>query len=673
MPRAHQYHQPNAPDLYGEDLDSDFELDLHELGPRQSVENIHSSTTRNSRSKQQDVEVSDPIPLRSLRRDGLRASGRRRPPDGGRTVNNPDLNEDEEGPRGMDGEDSSEAYRNIGDATPLLLSGSKDVQNKPSTGGLFHRIITLSKFLSRRPGYTSLEAPGQAQAEETKPSGSRRTFHIGQPPPRFPPNAISNAKYTPWSFLPRTLYNEFSFFINMYFLLVALSQLIPPLRIGILWTYLAPLAFVLTVTLGKEAFDDIARRRRDAEANKEIYTILRLRDNSKSPRKARKSNRAPQKSRTRAVSVGQRRLDAIEEEEVNVGQKGPSIIEVDEVRVRSRDLKVGDVLKLGKDQRVPADLVILKSYTTATAVSGVQTSNKEEQDLLAEQSPNHSSSDSATPQTTPLSSTASGESSQGGDNGGSGETFIRTDQLDGETDWKLRLASPLTQSLDVREFVRLSITAGPPSQRVNEFVGSVEMGPLPGSVLIPENGTSMPKSQITSAPLSIDNTAWANTVLASSATVLGVVVYTGIQTRQALSTSSSRSKVGLLELEINNLTKFLCILTLTLSGVLVALAAANQRLEQKWYIALTRFLILFSSIIPISLRVNLDLGKTVYAYFIERDLEMPGAVVRTSTIPEDLGRIEYLLSDKTGTLTQNGMQCARTVLTVTLTSTQKWT
>lgn len=56
-----------------------------------------------------------------------------------------------------------------------------------------------------------------------------------------------------------------------------------------------------------------------------------------------------------------------------------------------------------------------------------------------------------------------------------------------------------------------------------------------------------------------------------------------------------------------------------------------------------------------SLRVNLDMGKAFYSWQMQRDKEMPGTVVRSTTIPEELGRISYLLSDKTGTLTQNAM------------------
>lgn len=58
---------------------------------------------------------------------------------------------------------------------------------------------------------------------------------IGNPPAptqRFPPNLVRNQKYTPWDFLPRTLYQQFKLFYNLYFLLVALSQLVPALRVG---------------------------------------------------------------------------------------------------------------------------------------------------------------------------------------------------------------------------------------------------------------------------------------------------------------------------------------------------------------------------------------------------------------------------------------------------------
>ena len=52
------------------------------------------------------------------------------------------------------------------------------------------------------------------------------------------------------------LFNQFKFFYNFFFLAISLSQFIPALKVGLLFTYVAPLVFVLAITIFKEAFDD---------------------------------------------------------------------------------------------------------------------------------------------------------------------------------------------------------------------------------------------------------------------------------------------------------------------------------------------------------------------------------------------------------------------------------
>lgn len=217
-----------------------------------------------------------------------------------------------------------------------------------------------------------------------------------------------------------------------------------------------------------------------------------------------------------------------------------------------------------------------------------------------------------------------------------GAVFVRTDQLDGETDWKLRLAVPGTQRLsnDSELFnIRASIYVEKPQRDIHSFIGTFS-----------KDGAAEDDS------LDLENTLWANTVVAAGRAT-GIVVYTGGETRSVMNNSAPRSKVGLIDMEINNLTKLLFCAVIGLALVMMCLKGFNG----PWYRYMFRFVLLFSYIIPISLRVNLDMGKAYYSYKIQKDTEIQGTVVRSTTIPEELGRISYLLTDKTGTLTKNEM------------------
>jgi phospholipid-translocating ATPase len=95
------------------------------------------------------------------------------------------------------------------------------------------------------------------------------------------------------------------------------------------------------------------------------------------------------------------------------------------------------------------------------------------------------------------------------------------------------------------------------------------------------------------------------------------------------------SKTSMLDLEINYLSKILFVLMLILSLSIVLLNGFHG----EWLLFYFRVVLLLSSIIPISLRVNLDLAKMWYSYCINIDPLIPGTVARNSTIPEELGRI----------------------------------
>jgi phospholipid-translocating ATPase len=91
-------------------------------------------------------------------------------------------------------------------------------------------------------------------------------------PRRFPTNRQNNQKYNVLTLIPVVLFNQFKFFYNFFFLMIALSQFIPELKVGLMITYIAPLVFVLAITIFKEAFDDLQRNRKDRELNNKKYS-----------------------------------------------------------------------------------------------------------------------------------------------------------------------------------------------------------------------------------------------------------------------------------------------------------------------------------------------------------------------------------------------------------------
>ncbi len=327
---------------------------------------------------------------------------------------------------------------------------------------------------------------------------------------------------------------------------MAISQFIPELKVGFLFSYVAPLAFVLIVTLLREAIDDIKRYKRDKEQNSQEFIRIDMNGSKK---------------------------------------------------IYSKQIQIGDLIEIKKGQRVPADILVIKTYDK--------------------------------------------------------NIYIKTDQLDGETDWKLRKPIPYFQNLrlendDNLEEIFLSdchFIIEPPSKKIYDFSGLLEVNSNTHQILNQQN--------IIKQPLNCDNTIWMNSILASKK-IIGLVIYTGKETRAEMNSSLPKNKVGELDKEVNYFSKFLFCLMLLLALVILFIRGFAKKFKNN-IIIYCRFVVLLCSIIPISLKINLDIAKSFNSYRISNDERIEGAIARNSMIPEELGRIDYIFTDKTGTLTRNEM------------------
>lgn len=153
--------------------------------------------------------------------------------------------------------------------------------------------------------------------------------------------------------------------------------------------------------------------------------------------------------------------------------------------------------------------------------------------------------------------------------------------------------------------------------------------------------------------------------------VLGLVVCVGKQTKLGRSHFKSKMKMSLFERNLGYVIFGIFVIYLVILAVTAILGANFLRKDSIGYLYLDEYLtsnalrqtgtnyILFSYLIPLSLFVTLEVSRMIHSIYVsyDRDMMKDGStsVCRNSNITEDIGMIEYVLTDKTGTLTKNSM------------------
>jgi len=260
--------------------------------------------------------------------------------------------------------------------------------------------------------------------------------------------------------------------------------------------------------------------------------------------------------------------------------------------------------------------------------------------------------------------------------GDSGNCYVSTANLDGETNLKLKNAPSASQLLLEKDPLNhLSKLSG----RVKAEEPSADIHGFSGALAINTGATGINEESLGAKQLLL-----RGTVLRNTAQCIGVVVYTGADTRMIRNSRPAPLKMSNLE----RVTNTAMIVILAAQAVLALLSDGLHLMYQEqfksfWYLHVPdiilpewlgyflTFFTLYSNLMPISLYPTAEFCNAFQSYFITNDEKMYykekgfngdkgfNARARSSNLVHELGQVGYILSDKTGTLTQNVMELKR--------------